>query len=286
MKEHVIDATSQTFEADVIERSRTVPVVVDFWAAWCQPCLVLGPVLEQAVAARAGQVVLAKVDIDRSPELAEAFRVQSIPAVKAFRDGRIVSEFSGAQPAQVVTSWIDSLLPTAGEQALEAARRALQAGRDADAEGLLRAHLDGAPGDAAALLELARLVARQGRREEALALLDRIPEAAPEAEEARRERQLLDLLAAGRGARNLEAARALAGAQPDDLEARFALAGAAWLAGQPEQALDELLEIVRRDRSFRDDGARRALLALFERLGHDHPAVGPALSRLGNILFA
>lgn len=286
MSAEIIDVTGATFEADVIERSRGVPVVVDFWASWCAPCLSLGPVLEAAVARLDGAVVLAKVDADASPELAARYNVQGIPAVKAFRDGRVVSEFVGAQPPQIVEAWLAALLPTEQEQVLAAARRALEEGRAEEAEAGLRRYVAQHPSDSAALLELARLVSGHGSRDEALALLDRIPSAAPEAEEAARERQLLDLLAAGRRVRSLDAARARAAQAPDDLEARFALAGAAWLSGRAELALSELLEIVRRDRAFRDDGARRALIALFERLGHDHPAVGQALSKLGNILFS
>ncbi len=286
MSAHSFDVTTATFEKDVLERSRTTPVVVDFWASWCGPCRTLGPVLEAAIEKHEGKIVLAKVDADQNPELCQAFGVSGIPAVKAFRGGRIVSEFTGAQPAPIVESWLAGLLPSKQETVLENARRAIREDRHAEAEQLLRGHLGGAPNDTAALLELARLVAQHGTREEALALLDRIPSAAPEAEEAARERQLIDLLAAGRRVRSLDEARARAASAPADLEARFSLAGAAWLSGRIDLALDELLEIVRRDRSFREDGARRALLALFERLGHDHPAVGPALNRLGNILFA
>ncbi len=283
---HVFDATTATFGAEVVERSRSVPVVVDFWAPWCQPCRVLGPVLESAVAKLEGRVLLAKVDTDANYELAEQYGIQGIPAVKAFRDGRVVSEFTGVQPAQIVEAWLNGLLPSEHDEVLTHARRALADDRVDEAEALLRRYLADHDDDSAALLELARIVAGHGSRDEALALLERIPSTSAEAEDAARERQLLDLLAAGRRVRSVDAAKSRAAQNPGDLEARFALAGAAWLSGRPELALDELLEIVRRDRSFREDGARRALIALFERLGHDHPAVGPALSKLGMILFS
>jgi len=282
----IIDVTVESFEKEVLERSKTMPVVVDFWAPWCGPCKTLGPMLEAAVGKLNGKVVLAKVNADENAEICDAFGVQGIPSVKAFRDGRVVSEFSGAQPAPIVEAWLAGLAPTALEELREAAKRALGEDRVEEAEQLLRKLVDEKPNDTAALLELARLVAANGSRDEALALLDRIPEAAPEGEEAQREKQLLDLLAAGRRVRSLDAAKAKLAESPNDLEARFSLAGAAWLSGRAEMAMDELLEIVKRDREFREDGARRALLALFERLGHDHPAVGPALSKLGMILFA
>ncbi len=279
------EANGASFEREVLARSHTVPVVVDFWASWCGPCRTLGPILEDAVSRLAGKVALVKVDADQNPDLCAAYGVQSIPAVLAFRDGRVVAEFVGAQPRDIVEAWLRGLIPSDQDEVLEQARRDIAGGRRAEAETALKQFLATHPDDAAVLLELSRLAAARGDLDAARTLLSRIPDAALESEQAVRDKLLLDLLAAGGQVRSLDAARARALAAPDDLEARFALAGALWLSGRPEMALDELLEIVRRDRGFRQDGARRALLALFERLGHDHPAVGPALTKLGNILF-
>lgn len=165
----VIDVTDATFEQEILQRSLTTPVVVDLWAPWCGPCRTLGPIIESVVAATDGAVVLAKVNVDENPAISQAFRVQSIPAVYALRDGQVVDGFMGALPQHAVEEFIARLLPTEAETTIAA----LVAAGD---ELSLRAALEADPGHEPAVVALAELLVERGDGEEALALLARIPE--------------------------------------------------------------------------------------------------------------
>lgn len=164
-----IDVTDATFEAEVIERSKTTPVVVDLWAPWCEPCKQLGPILEKVVDATNGAVVLAKVNVDESPGVSQAFRVQSIPAVYALKDGQPVDGFMGSYPENFVQEFVDKLMPSADETRIT---ELIAAGDEAS----LRLALQAEPGNEDAVVALAELLVRRGDTEEALALLERIPE--------------------------------------------------------------------------------------------------------------
>ncbi|HWH34388.1 MAG TPA: thioredoxin [Acidimicrobiales bacterium] len=219
------DVTDATFQNDVVERSRTVPVVVDLWAPWCGPCRVLGPILDKVVGATGGQVELAKVNVDENPAVAQAFGVQTIPAVFALREGAVVDQFVGAQPESAVSRFVAQLLP--GEEETEVGR--LVAKGD---ETSLRSALELDPAHAGAVVALADLYAGEGRTEEALALLERIPPSADTRRVAARARLGSDV------------------ATDDSLTAR----------------LDALLE-----RIPGDDGARQEYLDLLELLGPSDP---------------
>jgi len=269
----VKDVNESGFAAQVIERSREVPVVVDFWAAWCGPCRVLGPIIEREVVAHDGRIELVKVDVDANPGLASRYDVRGIPAVKAFSGGEVTREFVGLQSADFLRRWLADLAPSPARQALDAAAALAGQGDRAGAESALRALLGDAEVGGAAALALAELLLAAGRADDAEAVLASIDSRSPHADgaEGARRRVTFARDAAAFGGR--AAAVAAVARDPGDLDARFALASAHAAALEWELALAELLELVKRSRKFRDDGARRAMLAIFDHLGQQHPMV-------------
>ena len=279
---HAFDVSDADFETRVIQRSRQVPVVVDFWAPWCGPCRTLGPMLERLADEHAGAFDLAKVNIDENPSLAQAFRVQSIPMVIGLRDGELVNHFVGAVSEAAVREFLASLLPTQGERRAEEALALLGAGRTEEAESIFRAVLGEDPRVDQASIGLATILSDREAYEEALALLDRVG-LGPH-------RQTADRLAAAirirqSGAGDVDGLRARLATQPDDIETRFTLAQALAAGGQHEEALSHFLAIVQRDRAFRDDGARRAMIDIFDLLGSASDLTDRYRSELAKALF-
>jgi putative thioredoxin len=233
-----IDVTEATFEQDVIERSRSVPVVVDFWAAWCGPCRQLTPVLERAVEAYGDEVTLAKVDVDANPQISSRYDVRGIPAVKAFRDGRVVDEFTGAVPPATVDAFLARLVPSEAD-------RLVAAGDDAS----LRRAIELEPARADARVALAMQLLGRGETDEALALLRPVEH----------DREAAGLLARAELAADPDAPPAVAGAL------------AALARGEHEVALAGLLESVTTSQGDTRDRVRRVMVGVFGELGDEHP---------------
>lgn len=275
----VLDVTDATFEADVIRRSFDVPVVVDFWAPWCGPCRTLGPLLERLAAESAGGFVLAKVNVDENPAVAQALGIQGIPAVKAIRDGRLVDEFVGALPEPQVRAFLTRLLPTPADRLASQAAAATPE----EAESLYRQALAEDVNHPSARLGLARIVLERDR-EEGLRELDKVLAGTPERQEADRLAASVRMADAGPGGEAELTARVEA--DPADLDARLELGRALAASGRYEPALEHLLEVVRRNRHYQEDAARRAMLDVFEVLGVDHPLTDRFRGELARVLFA
>ncbi|HEU5098114.1 MAG TPA: tetratricopeptide repeat protein [Roseiflexaceae bacterium] len=276
----VIEVNERDFQSQVIERSRTTPVVVDFWAPWCGPCRTLGPTLERLAGEAKGAWVLAKVNVDNNQRLSQAFGIQGIPAVKAFRDGKVAEEFTGALPESRVREWLKRVVPATSDGLLAAAA-ALEQSNPAEAAARYRLALGEDPSNTAALLSLGRLLVAQGDPE-GVEALRQVPAGTPQYPRAQAWLTLADFFNQA-GEKNPWLDQ-LGSENPDSSEARYRVAARHAREGRNAEAISQLLAIVERDRAFRDDAARKTLLALFEALGDD-PLVAPARRRLANALF-
>jgi putative thioredoxin len=278
MTASVIDVGEEDFEAKVLRASHDVPVVVDFWAAWCQPCLILSPMLERLAEEHDGQFILAKVDVDNNPRLSELFRIQSIPAVKAFRQGQVVEEFVGVQPEEVLRRFVDELLPSPADELADRAEQARESGDLVEAEALSREALAQDPTHQAAKLGLAGLLAMRGEDEEARRLLAQLPST----EGVRQLDASLELRSAARGEDDRESLRVRA--EAGDPEAELALAAADAAAGDHRAALERSLRLVELGGDQRDR-ARDLMVRIFESLGEDDPLTREFRPRLASALF-
>ena len=286
------NGTTQSFMADVIDASHDAAVVVDFWAPWCGPCKQLGPALEKAVRDARGAVRMVKVNIDENPEIAQQMRIQSIPAVYAFKDGRPVDGFVGALPESQVKQFITRLAgagagPSPIEEAVALAKEALAAGDTARAANIFTQVLQHEPGNAEAIAALVRLSIERKDFARARTLLERAPPDAAKHAEVMAARTALEVAEAGEKAQGtLGELRQRLERNPGDNDARLELASALFASGEREQAIDGLLDLVKRDREWNEQAARKQLVKFFEAMGPTDPLTVAARRRLSSILFA
>ncbi|WP_321879390.1 thioredoxin [Paraburkholderia bannensis] len=260
-----MDTTLATFEKDVIEASALAPVLVDFWAPWCGPCKTLGPMLEKLEAEYAGKWKLVKVNVDENQELAAHFQVRSIPHVVAFADRQAVDQFIGVLPEGQLREFLDRLIPDSAQAARIAAQEALADGRREDAYEALQAALAYDPGFDEARMDLIEMLLADNRADEAHKEVELLSPKTTQGIDARFNalKTRLDALDAAEDLPPTDALEAQVSAHPDDLEARFDLASALIARRKYAGALEHLLEIVKRDRTFRDDIGRKTMLSVF-----------------------
>lgn len=291
------DSDQNNFMADVIDASHEVPVIVDFWATWCGPCKTLGPIIEKVVTNAGGAVKLVKIDVDKAPDISAQLQIQSIPTVYAFKDGQPVDGFQGALPESQVQAWVDALIAKHGDavetgpdpiaEALDAADAALAEGDIGNAGAIYAQVLNQDADNARAMTGMIRAYLKAGQADKARAIADQASPEALKSEELAGAISALELAEAGSAvAGEIDDLRARMEANPDDHQARFDFAVAAFASSDAEAAIDALVELIRRKRDWNEDAARTELLKIFEALGPTDPMTIAGRRKLSSVLFS
>ncbi|HUG91330.1 MAG TPA: tetratricopeptide repeat protein [Planctomycetaceae bacterium] len=280
----IVETSTAGFQPDVVERSKERLVVLDCWAPWCEPCRQLGPVLEKLAVEYGGKFVLVKLDIDQSPDVAQALRVQSIPYVVAVRDGQFVTDFMGVMPEGQLREWLAALLPSRADELVQDGVDA--EGRDrAEAESLYREALEADPEHVPAKIHLAQVLLAQNRDAESRQIIDELERRGWLEPEAERVKSQLELRAAAEEAGSIQEARRALEARPEDAKLRLQLADALAVAGKHTEAMELCLDVIRRDRAGFGDEARKTMLRIFDILGSGSPLVLEYRKKLATALY-
>ncbi|MHB8251941.1 MULTISPECIES: thioredoxin [Acidithiobacillus] len=283
---HVLEVNLDNFQEAVVGLSRKVLVLVDFWAPWCAPCRALGPVLEKLAEEMGGAFVLAKVNSDENADLSRQYQVRGIPAVKAFKDGKVVDEFTGALPESAVRQFIEKNLPLPGDDLRVQALDAIAQGKAAEAEALLEQAISIYPGNDPARVALAHLAIQQGRHADAQAQIDAMSPTFQMETEVEGLKALLEFTETARSAPSMTTLEATIASEKGDLRAQamYQRSLLLLLQGQEEAALDQLIEMVERHKNYQDGLARKTVLKIFALQGNRGPLVERYRSRLSRAL--
>ena len=285
---YIVEVTQENFQSVILEGSMQQPVLIDFWASWCQPCQALMPLLAKLADEYRGKFILAKINTEEQQAIAAQFQIRSIPAVKLVYQGKLVDEFAGALPESEVRAFLDKHIqqePSETDNAIEQAYALLMQGESDQAAALIQKALEENPADPKAIIAFAKLKATLGDMQAASEALDTLPAEEQEKPEvsAMRAQMLFDKVASGAPA--IEELNAALLADGNNSEARYQLAAQLVMHNELEPALEQLLTLMRKDREYRDDAARKAMIQVFDILGGDHPITKTFRTKMFNYLY-